>query len=87
NDIHVLNATAFFWPTWMDEHLELVYESNNYNFSNQYIYHMWSMLSYDKYLQYMSPKSIKSEETSFNRAGAKISTPHPIFDIFTPLNL
>ncbi|CAG8549589.1 16128_t:CDS:2 [Racocetra persica] len=71
NDIHVLNATAFFWPTWMDEHLDLAYASNNYNFSNQYIYHMWSTKSYYKYLQYLSPKSIKSEETSFNRVVRK----------------
>ncbi|CAG8743490.1 23985_t:CDS:2 [Cetraspora pellucida] len=68
NDIQVLNKTAFFWPTYMDEHLDLAFNSTNYNFSNNYAYHMWSSASYGKYLKYMSPKSIKSEETSFNRA-------------------
>ncbi|CAG8694437.1 20098_t:CDS:1, partial [Cetraspora pellucida] len=71
NDIQVLNKTAFFWPTWMDEHLDLAFNSTNYNFSNNYAYHMWSSASYGKYLQYLSPKSIKSEETSFNRAVRK----------------
>ncbi|CAG8810106.1 15496_t:CDS:1, partial [Cetraspora pellucida] len=71
NDIHVLNKTAFFWPTWTDEHLNLAFNTTNYSFSNQYAYHMWSSSSYEIYLKHISPKSIKSVETSFNKAVRK----------------
>ncbi|CAG8496123.1 4693_t:CDS:2 [Cetraspora pellucida] len=74
NDIHVLSKTAFFWPTWTDEHLNLAFNTTNYSFSNQYTYHMWSSASYERYLKHISPKSIKSVETSFNKAVRKFLT-------------
>ncbi|CAG8582102.1 17972_t:CDS:2, partial [Racocetra persica] len=70
-DIHVLNKTAFFWPTWLEEHLQLVFKSNDYNFSNQYAYHMWAVKSYNETLRNLSPITIKNVETSFNRAVRK----------------
>lgn len=71
DDILVLNETAFFWPTWVEDHLKWVHTSNEYDFSNQYAYHMWFTRGYKKYLRRLTPTLIRNVETSFNKVVRK----------------
>ncbi|KAG7528492.1 hypothetical protein FFLO_06115 [Filobasidium floriforme] len=68
NELNVLDTRAFFWPGWWGEEVQMVHETDDYDFhkSGQYAYHAWESLAM-KYLEKLDPVSIKTSGTSFNK--------------------
>jgi hypothetical protein len=80
-DLCELSPTAFFWPTWAPDHIDWMHEPltpeeaddvrkkiDMYGgglFDDQLVYHAWSHGA-RKYLQRMTPETIKTEDTRFN---------------------
>lgn len=77
-----LSPSAFFWPTWSQEHIqqmhqpllqdetaELMNNMSRYNgamYSTQLAYHAWGNLARAKYLDPISPQTLIDVESRFN---------------------
>lgn len=72
SEITVLNHKAFFWPLWDHGGLKLLFESNTYNFEENYAVHLWEKNSFDLYLKHLTPEMLKNPTTSFLRAVATV---------------
>ncbi|GAA5873488.1 hypothetical protein JCM8547_005444 [Rhodosporidiobolus lusitaniae] len=67
-EITVLNKFAFFWPIWHDDHLRVIHRSDKYSFhrpdplaptyDEQFTYHLWESVAYDRYLSPYDPDRI-----------------------------
>ncbi|KAK8854781.1 hypothetical protein IAR55_003520 [Kwoniella newhampshirensis] len=68
DEIQVLSERAFFWPMWHGEEIQKTHETTEHDFqkTGQYAYHAWESLAM-KYLENLSPKSLRDNENSFNR--------------------
>ncbi|WWD19073.1 hypothetical protein CI109_103531 [Kwoniella shandongensis] len=68
DEIQVLSERAFFWPMWHGDEIKKTHETTEYDFAKtgQYAYHAWESLAM-KYLENLSPKSIRENENSFNK--------------------
>ncbi len=66
DEVKIAPFDAFHWPTWTDAHLRWLFEVDGDTFPNAYCHHLWQSLSWDRYLKYLSPTSIRSENTNFN---------------------
>lgn len=82
DEICALSPTGFFWPTWTNVHVEFMHtvlekeekekterEIEKYQgalFDGQLAYHAWSQMAWDRYLKFLTPEKIKSEDTRFN---------------------
>lgn len=63
--IHVEPETSFFYPSYSEENLVMLFEESH-SFLNAYSFHLWESLSYDKYLSSLDESSVKKKRTSYN---------------------
>ncbi|MCJ1333553.1 hypothetical protein MMC10_010253 [Thelotrema lepadinum] len=82
DEICALSPTAFFWPLWTESHVEYMHtllsaeeareverrmESNGGAlYKEQLVYHAWSHNSYEMFIERLTPKVIREEDTRFN---------------------
>jgi hypothetical protein len=82
DEICMLSPTVFHWPTWTDDHVRYMHENiSNFEASafehainknrgsmlpNQLTYHAWSQVSWDRYLQSLTPEVVRTQNTRFN---------------------
>ena len=68
NDITVLSPFAFFWPTFKKEDLTLIFDSSApLDISRSYATHLWESLAWERYLEHLTPKRVRTVETNFHR--------------------
>jgi hypothetical protein len=67
NEITTLPNSAFFWPTFTHEHLSLIFASGTpIDLSKTYATHLWENLAWDQYLEDLTPKRVRAEDTNFH---------------------
>lgn len=67
DELQVLDTRAFFWPGWWGDDVQMVHETDSWDFGNgQYAYHAWESLAM-KYLKVLTPPSVKEGKSSFNK--------------------
>jgi hypothetical protein len=81
-DITVLPVRNFFWPSWDPAGLELIYNSFQYSYHDNYAIHTWSTVS-KKYLAQMSLQWVTYPHSSLFRM-LQGYIPHPIFSVVIP---
>jgi Glycosyltransferase sugar-binding region containing DXD motif len=65
--VHVVGPRAFFWPTWSDRDLRLLFRRDGESFADAYCVHLWEQRSWDRYLSALTPERIRAVDTNFNR--------------------
>ena len=81
-ELCALSPTAFFWPLWTPSHVDymhrelpapeaarvqaLLRQNGGGLYANQLAYHAWSHNSYDKYVEKLTPETIRTKNTRFN---------------------
>ncbi|HEX3527148.1 MAG TPA: glycosyltransferase [Thermoanaerobaculia bacterium] len=65
--VHVVDHRAFFWPTWIDDDLHLLYRGTGASFAEAYCVHLWEQVAWDRYLKDLDVDFIRSVDTNFNR--------------------
>ena len=67
SEITVLPSNAFFWPLWTEDHLEWIFASNRPIAVDQsYANHLWETVAWKKYLEDLTPRSVRSVDTNFH---------------------
>jgi Glycosyltransferase sugar-binding region containing DXD motif len=67
SEITVLPHTAFYWPLWIKEHLDWIFASNKPICLGQaYANHLWENLAWERYLEDLTPRRVRSVDTNFN---------------------
>ena len=80
--MRALPPTTFFWPLWTPSHVDymhrelpaheaaevgaLIERNGGGLYANQLAYHAWSHNSYDKYVEKLTPETIRTKNTRFN---------------------
>lgn len=65
-EITVLPHTAFFWPLWIEEHLDWIYASDRpIPIDLTYANHLWESKAW-KYLEDLTPRHVRSVDTNFH---------------------
>ena len=68
SEITVLPHTAFYWPLWSKEHLDWIFASNRpIPFDQTYANHLWENFAWEKYLEDLTPRRVRSVDTNFHR--------------------
>jgi hypothetical protein len=65
--LHVVDHRAFFWPTWTDEDLHLLYRGTGTSFAESYCVHLWEQVAWEPYLKDLDVDFIRSVDNNFNR--------------------
>jgi hypothetical protein len=68
DEVTVLPDTAFYWPLWEDEGLQLIYDSpprveTRGTFAN----HLWESVAWEKYLEHLTPGKVRRIDSNFHR--------------------
>lgn len=70
-DITVMDKYTFFYPLYFERHFESVHGDGKavprHDFSQQFAYHMWETLAYEKYLKDLDPIKVYERDTAFTR--------------------
>ena len=70
DELTVLPHTAFCWPLWHADHLMWIFESNRpVSTDAAYCHHLWEAMAWN-YLEDLTPASVRSSDTNFNRWAA-----------------
>jgi hypothetical protein len=68
NELTILPPDAFFWPTFTTEDLALIFESSApLDRSNGYATHLWESPAWDKYLEHLTPRRVRSTDSNFHQ--------------------
>ena len=68
NEVTVLPPFAFFWPTFEQADLELIFESPKpIDLSPVYATHLWESLAWERYLEHLTPRRVRSSDSNFHR--------------------
>lgn len=67
NLINVLPSSYFFYPSYSERDLRLLFKYN-ISIDNSFVIHLWENVSYDAYLQYLNEENIKELDTTYNIA-------------------
>lgn len=66
SEITILPHTAFFWPLWIEEHLDWIFASNRpIPIDQNYANHLWEHVAW-KYLEDLTPRRVRSVDTNFH---------------------
>ncbi len=65
--VTVLGDKAFFWPTWTDEHLALLFGPSDLTLDDSYCVHLWEQKSWERFLDGLTVEEIRRVDTPFNR--------------------
>ena len=63
--IHVEPESSFFYPSYSQENLKMLFEESG-DFPNAYSIHLWESLSYEEYLSGLNEHNIREQDTSYN---------------------
>jgi hypothetical protein len=78
NEIEILSHFAFFWPTYNERDLALVFDSNSpIDLSRAYATHLWESLAWDQYLECLTPRRVRIVSTNFHRWALPMVTELP----------
>ena len=67
-EITVLPHYAFFWPTLKTEDLALIFDSARpIDLSKTYATHLWETLTWEPYLEHLSPRRVRAVDSNFHR--------------------
>lgn len=65
-EITILPKTAFYWPLWIEEHLDWIFASNRpIPIDQTYANHLWEGVAW-KYLEDLTPRRVRSVDTNFH---------------------
>lgn len=65
--VHVMGPRAFFWPTWNDSDLRLLFRRDGTAFDQAFCLHLWEQRSWDRYLAELTIEQIRTVDTNFHR--------------------
>ena len=66
-EVTVLPHTAFCWPLWSDDHLAWIFEFGDRSLpSDKYANHLWESLSWERYLENLTPGQVRRGEGHFH---------------------
>ena len=64
-DVTVLGHLAFFWPLWIEQHLDAIFRSNvHIDLSSTYATHLWESAAWG-FLKDLTPDAVRSQNTNF----------------------
>jgi hypothetical protein len=63
--VKVASPYRFHYPIYDDNGLKNLFE-NNRVFPDAYVHHLWETLSWDRYLQHLTPEGICTVDTTYN---------------------
>jgi hypothetical protein len=67
-EVTVLPPFAFFWPTFEPADLALIFASRNpIDLSPAYATHLWESLAWERYLEHLTPRRVRSTDSNFHR--------------------
>jgi len=67
-ELTVLPPNAFFWPTFKEDDLELMFGAfTPIDLSPAYATHLWESLSWERYLEHLTPGKIRKVDSNFHR--------------------
>ena len=68
NDITILPPHAFFWPTFKDADLALIFsDPRPIDVSRSYATHLWESLAWERYLEHLTPGGVRAINSNFSR--------------------
>lgn len=68
DEITVLPPFAFFWPTFKEADLTLIFDSSApIDLSRAYATHLWESLAWERYLEHLTPRRVRRVDTNFHR--------------------
>jgi Glycosyltransferase sugar-binding region containing DXD motif/Methyltransferase domain len=67
NELTILSHTAFYWPLWTQEHLQLIYGSplvceQRASLAN----HLWESAVWEDYLEFLTPGKVRAIDSNFH---------------------
>jgi Glycosyltransferase sugar-binding region containing DXD motif len=66
-EIEVLQPSAFFWPTFVEADLKLIYDSTNViDVTKAYVTHLWESPAWERYLACLTPGRVRGADTNFH---------------------
>jgi hypothetical protein len=67
DEITRLPSSAFFWPTFTQEDLALIFVSGTrIDMTNAYATHLWESLAWEPYLEDLTPGQVRAVDTNFH---------------------
>jgi hypothetical protein len=67
DEITVLRQCAFFWPSYTDVGLALIFEcANPIDLSRSYATHLWQARAWEKYLESLTPRGVRTIDSNFH---------------------
>lgn len=68
NEITILPHTAFYWPLWAPEHLNLIYGSPPPSEARGTLAnHLWESNAWETYLEHLTPGKVRGIDSNFHR--------------------
>jgi Glycosyltransferase sugar-binding region containing DXD motif len=68
NEITTLPHSAFFWPTFTQDNLALIFASHiPIDLSKTYTTHLWESRAWEDYLEHLTPGRVRALDTNFHR--------------------
>jgi glycosyl transferase-like sugar-binding protein len=67
HDVTVLPYTAFYWPTFEAEGISSIFDcADPIDLSSAYANHLWESPAWERYLEDLTPRRVRSENTNFH---------------------
>jgi hypothetical protein len=67
DEITTLPYFAFFWPTFTPEDLAMIFDSPApIDISRAYATHLWETPAWQKYLEHLTPRRVRNNDTNFH---------------------
>jgi len=68
DEITRLSHFAFFWPTFTAEDIALMFDSSTpIDLPKAYATHLWETIAWERYLEHLTPRRVRSIDTNFHR--------------------
>jgi hypothetical protein len=64
-DVTVLSHLAFYWPLWIEQHLDGIFRSNTHiDLTHSYTTHLWESAAW-AFLKDLTPDAVRAQDTNF----------------------
>jgi hypothetical protein len=68
DEVTVLSPYTFFWPTFEQTDLALIFDSPTpIDLSPAYATHLWESIAWERYLEHLTPGRVRSNDSNFHR--------------------
>ena len=68
DQIKVLSPFAFFWPTFTEADIRLIFNSPQpIDLSRAYATHLWESIAWESYLEHLTPGRVRAVDSNFHR--------------------